>query len=74
MLKNKHTNKNKKRRRNNRTFKIRRIRNHVTKNNMMQHKMKGGANNICDEISGLRDNNIFNIFRSAVQLPKITLS
>ena len=64
MLRNKHTNKNKKRRRNNRTFKMRRI----------QHKMKGGANNICDEISGLRDNNIFNIFRSAVQLPKITLS
>jgi hypothetical protein len=64
MLKNKHTNKNKKRRRNNRTFKMRRI----------QHKMKGGSGDICDEISGLQENNIFNIFRSAVQLPKITLS
>jgi hypothetical protein len=73
MSKNKHTNKNKKRR-NNKTFKIRRIRNHVTKNNMTQHKMKGGAGDICDEISGLQENNIFNIFRSAVQLPKITLS
>lgn len=74
MLKNKHTNKNKKKRRNNRTFKMRRIRNHVTQNNVTQNNMKGGANNICNEISGLQENNIFNIFRSAVQLPKITLS
>lgn len=38
--------------------------------------MKGGAganDQICHQIGELRDKNIFNIFRSAVQLPKITL-
>jgi hypothetical protein len=42
----------------------------------MGRKMKGGAganDQICHQIGELRDKNIFNIFRSAVQLPKITL-
>jgi hypothetical protein len=66
MLKNKHTNKNK-RRKHNKTMKMRRR--HTT-----QHKMKGGAEPVCSDISQLRENNIFNIFRSAIQLPKITLA
>ena len=46
--------------------------NKTNKNRNM--RMKGGADPICDQLTELRDKNIFNVFRSAVQLPKITLS
>lgn len=35
--------------------------------------MKGGAPQVCDELSTLGNNNIFNIFKSSVQLPKIMI-
>jgi hypothetical protein len=48
--------------------------NKTNKNRNMRMNMKGGADPICDQLTELRDKNIFNVFRSAVQLPKITLS
>jgi len=60
--KRKHTNKNMKSRRNKkrRTMK-------------MNMNMKGGSPQVCDELSSLGNNNIFNIFKSSVQLPKIMI-
>ena len=62
----KRTNKNKK------IYKNKTNRNNKNKNRNM--RMKGGADPICDQLTELRDKNIFEVFRSAVQLPKITLS
>ena len=46
--------------------------NKTNKNRNM--RMKGGAGPICDQLTELKYKNIFEVFRSAVQLPKITLS
>ena len=62
---------NKKRTNKNKNKKIYKNKNNKTNKNM---RMKGGADPICDQLTELRDKNIFNVFRSAVQLPKITLS
>lgn len=59
----KYTNKNRnkgKRRRNNRTLKM-----------SMNMKMKGGADPICEQLTELKSKNIFEVFSSSIQLPKL---
>ena len=61
----KYTNKNRnkgKRRRHNRTLKM-------TMN--MNMKMKGGADPICEQLTELKSKNIFEVFSSSIQLPKL---
>lgn len=70
-MRNKYSISNKKRTNKNKNKKIYKNKNNKTNKNM---RMKGGADPICDQLTELRDKNIFNVFRSAVQLPKITLS
>jgi len=53
--KRRHTNNFKKRRRGKKTIK----------------NMKGGEKPVCKDLSQLGDKNIFNIFKSSIQLPKI---
>ena len=59
----KYTNKNRnkgKRRRHNRTLKM-----------TMNMKMKGGADPICEQLTELKSKNIFEVFSSSIQLPKL---
>lgn len=57
----KYTNKNRnkgKKRRHNRTLK-------------MSMTMKGGADTICEQLTELKSKNIFEVFSSSIQLPKL---
>ena len=59
----KYTNKNRnkgKKKRHNRTLKM-----------TMNIKMKGGADPICEQLTELKSKNIFEVFSSSIQLPKL---
>jgi hypothetical protein len=59
----KYTNKNRnkgKKKRHNRTLKM-----------SMNMKMKGGADPICEQLTELKSKNIFEVFSSSIQLPKL---
>lgn len=59
----KYTNKNRnkgKKRRQNRTLKM-----------FLNMKMKGGADPICEQLTELKSKNIFEVFSSSIQLPKL---
>ena len=48
-------------------------RRNYTRKMMKRIDQSGGTKqNVCDELPDLKQNNIFNIFKYAIQLPKIT--
>ena len=63
----KYTNKNRnkgKKKRHNRTLKM-------SMNMTMNTKMKGGADPICEQLTEIKSKNIFEVFSSSIQLPKL---